>query len=265
MLILIKLATWMLSPLGIVSSLLIIGLVIKKLRLPAFVLGAALLWLFSSYWVSQDLLLRGLEDQTRMLQARSQASERQSNPVAIVVLGGGLIAAAPPERIHPDLLPAADRVWHAARLYHEKRASLIVLTGGQRVGLEGSGLQSEAEAMRIFLRDLGVPDAAMLIEDQARTTRENASKTFDLLNRKIQSSNHSRQSPPEILLVTSASHMPRAIKNYMKAGFHVIPAPAEFNAVGATLATWEKILPSESNLATSSSAIKEWIALMIGY
>ena len=33
---------------------------------------------------------------------------------------------------------------------------------------------SEAEAMRVLLRDLGIPDEAILLETRSRNTRENA-------------------------------------------------------------------------------------------
>lgn len=261
MLILIKLATWLLSPLGVTSSLLLLGLLLKRFRSVLLSIAVICLWGFSTYWLSQGILQKGLEDKARELQRESQDHAPKLSPRFIVVLGGGLLAASPPERPYPDLLTGADRVWHAARLFHSGRAERIILTGGQRVGLEGSGLQSEAEAMRVFLTDLGVPDKAILIEDRAQTTRENALRTLEL----IRATDPDITGLPEIFLVTSASHLPRATANYRRAGFQVVPEPAEFNAIETTLAVWEKILPNESNLATSSSALKEWIALAIGY
>ena len=261
MLILIKLATWLLSPLGITSGLLLAAIAVKRVRFLMLSLGFLALWGLSSHWISQGILLKGLEDRARQLNATINEGA-ETKPSAIVVLGGGLLAASPPERPYPDLLPGADRVWHAARLFRERRAEKVVLTGGQRVGLEGSGLPSEAESMKIFLMDLGVPASAILIEDQARTTRENAAKTRDLIRAMLKPKEVER---PTIILVTSASHMPRAFRNYAKAGFITIAEPAEYNAVDSTLATWEKLLPSESNLATSSNAIKEWIALAVDY
>src|SRR6185295_18590175 len=55
------------------------------------------------------------------LQARARAAAAEAPACcydAIVVLGGGVTPAAPPYLMEPDLADAADRVWHAARLYH---------------------------------------------------------------------------------------------------------------------------------------------------
>lgn len=48
----------------------------------------------------------------------------------IVVLGGGIRGSDAPERPYPDLTQAADRVWHAARLYRAGKAPWVLLSGG---------------------------------------------------------------------------------------------------------------------------------------
>lgn len=46
------------------------------------------------------------------------------------------------------------------------------------------------------------------------------------------------------LLVTSASHLPRAMIFFEKRGLHPLPAPANQMAIDAPLNSWERIIPS---------------------
>lgn len=94
------------------------------------------------------------------------------------MLGGG-ITAGPPDGLYPDLGAAADRVWHAARLFHAGKAPRVILSGG-RMAWRGER-PSEAAATRQFLTDLGVPAAALLFEDRSRSTRENAQYSAELI------------------------------------------------------------------------------------
>ena len=59
--------------------------------------------------------------------------------------------------------------------------------------------------MQIFLRDLGVPDSAMLLETRSRNTRQNAEYSSQLL--RAHKLHH-------VLLVTSALHMHRALGEF---------------------------------------------------
>ncbi|MDO8334794.1 MAG: YdcF family protein [Nitrosomonas sp.] len=170
-------------------------------------------------------------------------------PVA-VVLGGGVASPAPPARFMPDLGRAADRVWFAAQLFHAGKVERIVLSGSvdSRVG----GL-SEAESMRIFIRDLGVPDAAIHLESTSINTRQNAVHVAQLLN---------AWGVDRLLLVTSALHMPRAKRQFEAQGLVVFPAATDHEAVGTA---WDirKLMPDSESLDGSGRAIKEWIGLWL--
>ena len=164
---------------------------------------------------------------------------------AIVVLGG---AVSPPEvsRSDVDLGSGADRVWHAARLYHAGKAPLIVLSGGSD---PADSSMSEAEAMQLFLRDLGVPDSAMLLETRSRNTRENAEYSSQLL--RAHKLHH-------ILLVTSALHMQRALGEFSAQGLEVTPAVTDVEGGQPPPIPW-RYLPDAESLAASARALKEWV------
>ncbi|MEA3643378.1 MAG: YdcF family protein, partial [Lamprobacter sp.] len=95
------------------------------------------------------------------------------------------------------LVTAADRVWHAARLFHAGKFQQLLLSGGQVPTGDGS----EAKAMRRFLLDLGVPDRAIRLEGLSTNTASNASATAALLQ---------ADGIEACMLVTSAlQHAPR--------------------------------------------------------
>lgn len=96
-------------------------------------------------------------------------------------------------------------------LYQQGYAPTLVLTGGD-ARVFGTGPKEAVEMKRWAVR-LGVPESATMIDIEARNTYENATGTKRLLG------------PASILLVSSASHLPRAVPVFTKQGFRVRPAP----------------------------------------
>lgn len=169
---------------------------------------------------------------------------------AIVVLGGGE-RGTPPDWPYPDLASGADRIWHTARLYRAGKAERVIVTGG-RIGWHGER-RSGTEAMRELLVDLGVPESAILIDDQSRSTRENAVEVARIVN---------EQELDNILLVTSALHMRRALATFRAAGLNPIPATADFEVLpeAAHALRW---LPDSQALHDSTRAIKEYLGYWV--
>ena len=152
---------------------------------------------------------------------------------------------------YANLGPAADRVWHAARLYQAGKAPWVVLSGGADLSL---AQESEAKAMAGFIKDLGVPNLALFLEEQSRTTSQNASMTAELL--KGLNIHH-------ILLITSALHMERAKRLFEKQGLQVEAIATDHEAtvmpVGALA-----YLPDAEALSNSAIAMKELAGRVAG-
>ena len=262
MLILIKILTWMASPIGFLLWGSLLGIILllstrwKKSAKCLIGLSIIQVVIFASPVVS-DGLMGALEERARELEKNNQQAElilSDNKYAAIVLLGGGVGPANPPRRPHPDLGGGADRVWHAARLYRRGLAPIIILTGGRAPGLESrDDIQTEAQAMRLVLIDFGVPDSAMVLEEGARNTRENASRTKALIGEK------------RVALVTSAFHMPRSMATFQREGIRVDAFPTDFNADSESAVFWAKLLPTSGSLGGSEAAIKEYIALLIRY
>lgn len=92
---------------------------------------------------------------------------------AIVVLGAAQYAGRP----SPVLQARLD---HAAALWRERRAPLLLLTGGVGTGDKFS----EAEVGRRYLLGLGIPDAAILLEREGRTTGQSVRSSAEILRRR---------------------------------------------------------------------------------
>lgn len=95
----------------------------------------------------------------------------------------------------------------------------------KRIVLTGTAL--EAELMKNELIKFGIEASRITVENAARNTEDNATKTFDLI-----------QPKGKWVLVTSAFHMKRAIMLFEKAGWSVIPWPVGFVTGEASGSSW---------------------------
>ena len=169
---------------------------------------------------------------------------------AIVLLGGGTKPIRG-DMIYPDLTDSADRIWHAARLYHAGKAPLIIVSSGNVSG--NSKRPSRARAMRMLLDALGVPDDAIVIEERSRNTRQNA-----VFTEKIAADRGIRR----VLLVTSYWHLRRAEAVFRRVGMEVIPVAADYKGRRRRFFVSD-LLPHTSRLSFNSVLIKEHLGYFV--
>ena len=204
----------------------------------AFVtLVLALGWLYlCSTALVADGLMAALE---RSYPPRALAATPQAE--AIVLLGGATRGDTHMSTL-ADLNQQADRLVHAAALFHAGRAPLILLSGGGQ-----PGTRPEAERMRDILLVMGVPDQVMRLERESRNTHDNAVNSARLL---------AAVGARKVLLVTSAFHMRRAEALFSAQGLQVIPAPTDYQrlVIDPALPRW---LPTVDALARSTRALHE--------
>jgi len=112
---------------------------------------------------------------------------------------------------------SGDRFIQSVELYHQGIVKKILITGG-------SGLlfnkKDEAWGIKNELLKAGVPDSAILMERKSRNTYENAVFSKQLLD--------TAHLQPPYVLVTSATHMPRAKKCFDKAQVPVVIYPCDY-------------------------------------
>jgi len=153
---------------------------------------------------------------------------------AIVVLGGG------GEWPHGELSSTAlHRTIHGIRLYRKGLAPLLVFSGAQ-----GRMHPSPSALRRTLALTCAVPAQAIITDEGATTTREEARRVADVLRPRGATS---------VLLVTDPYHMLRARWLFERAGFTVRPAPA--NDIQDPAET------PETRLVLLSRAIQEILAI----
>ena len=239
------------NPLGTALLLLLgAGLTLwcGRRRVSLILIGAASAWLW--LWAT-PLASYGLR---RSIEADFPSVHIDQVPAAgaIVIFGG---AVSPPhiDRATANLTAASDRIWHAARLFRSGKAPLLLVSGGSD---PVETTTPEAQVIGSLLQELGVPAEALLIEDQSRTTRENAAFSARLLG---------ERGIDHVLLVTSALHMRRAQRLLAAHGLRVTPAATDYEAgspsAGAPLLRW---IPDTGALDGSSRAIKELLGRSAG-
>ena len=120
----------------------------------------------------------------------------------------------------PDLLARLDTAKAYLEKYPEAR---LILTGGNA---DESG-RTEADVMRDLLVERGVAEDRLILEDQAKTTKENFRNIAGIV---------SAEEP--VVMISSNYHMDRAVQTASQNGFsHVLrlPAPSGFLAYGANM------------------------------
>ncbi|CAI0851794.1 envelope biogenesis factor ElyC [Serratia ficaria] len=190
-------------------------------------------WLFLLLFSLQpvaDRLLRPIESEYR--------TYRGNDPVDfIVVLGGGYT-------YNPDWAPSSNlignslpRVTEGVRLYLAHPGAKMVFTGAR-----GANTLSNAATAARVAESLGVPAQDIVILDRPLDTEQEAGQVAALVGAQ------------PFILVTSANHMPRAMRFFVAKGLHPIPAPANQLAIASPLNIWDRIMPSSMFLGHSERA-----------
>jgi uncharacterized SAM-binding protein YcdF (DUF218 family) len=155
------------------------------------------------------------------------SSRDEARPAqAIVVLGAAQYAGKP----SPVLRARLD---HALDLWNRHLASLLILTGGT-----GSGdTTSEAAVGRNYVKKHGVPDSAILVENEGRTTSESMRAVAGMLEvRGLQSA----------LLVSDPFHMLRLRILARRFGFTPYTSPTRTSPISPNREERWKYIFSES-------------------
>lgn len=155
-----------------------------------FLLTISFIWIFLiGYSPFSNMLLNPLESQYTTLKTIPEDVKY------ILLLGGDV----------------KNRGWEALRLYHLIPNSKIITSG-----YEGSRDIPEAIRTAKILEQCGVPKRDIIIHPKPKDTLEEALKIKSILGDK------------RFILITSASHMPRAMALFKKVGLNPIPSSTNY-------------------------------------
>lgn len=239
----------LLYPPGLSLILLALAILLSVFKKHTFSIALSILaitWVLIWSLPATSLFLGGL------LESRYPYKDPKDLPRAdVIVVFGGNTQANRANWFEPyNRATAIDRIDRAEALYRSGKAPRILLSGGAR-----EGKVSEAQIIARILRQRGIPDSALLLENDSRNTSENARFTdIAMRSQKLRSA----------LLVTSALHMPRALATLEKRGIHVTAAGGAPQIVLPSSNAPNIWLPHLRSLDASRTIIKEYLGLF-GY
>jgi len=236
-----------LNPLIWIFAALIFGLWTKrpKRKQYSFWVATILLFLFSNNFLF-NTVITWWETET------IQANEMQVGDYDIAVLLGGYgNAHGIPAHDRFVFGASANRFTQTLELYRTGKIKRILLTGGKSDIQQQN--RSEGVAARELLLRLGVPDSVIILESNARNTRENALFSKQILD----SLNYEN-----CLLVTSAFHMKRAKACFDKVGISYTPYAVDYKSKNPKYTVSYFLKPSVTPLEYWGMLIKEWVGLV---
>ncbi len=205
------------------------------------------LWTFSIGFVA-DLLCKFAEFPWQ----RIDENDAPTADAIIVLSGGGRPQAPGKSNIYEWDDP--DRYFAGISLFQKGKAPKLFFTGGTTP--YGKESKDEGTLYKEHAISLGIPPSAISTTSKVVNTAEEAIAIRRNLN-EINSSS-------EILLVTSALHMKRAIKLFERQGFLVHPFPVDFKT--SRVSRWQspyQWIPNSGSLHRSSYALRELIGRII--
>lgn len=146
---------------------------------------------------------------------------------------------------------AAGRFQEALRLAQIHPDLPVLFTGG---GVALKGGTTEANIAKNIAQDLGIHLTRFIFEDKSTTTVENATLSYQMIHPKPED---------KWLLVTSANHMPRAVGDFRRAGWQVVPYPVDYKS--SPIIPPYGTLNIQENLQAWSLAMREWASLTRDY
>ncbi len=150
---------------------------------------------------------------------------------------------------------SAERLTEPVILYKKGLVKKLLISGGSANVFPP--FEKEAVYVRKFWLDLGVPDSAIIVESESRNTVENAKFSGNILKERGDCKN--------VLLITSALHMPRSKFIFDKAGIKVEAYPVDFFVLRGRpkkFSLREFIVPRSNVPGIWEAIIHEWVGLL---
>lgn len=267
-------ATALVMPIGTLWLLLFAGTIsslVRRRRLMAA--------MFASVWLAVGLSFNGhvagLFSQMMEHPAESDPAASLKSPLDAVVLLGGYASI---NRFGVgELKSDGQRLMLAAQLWHSGRARTVICTG---TGI--SGRSDPSEIGREMLVSVGVPGDVIFEVPGVNTAAEMRSlKEFfrdppvlwtETIGRRaigagqniLPDNDPGRSNPNSIGLVTSAIHMPRALRLAATRDLKFTPLASNFGGSSEGRFTPSDLIPSAGAGRKFSAVLKEWLAHRVG-
>ena len=221
----------------LVIFLLVLGIKFKSKK---FTISAILVLLFCSLPIVSKQLTSYLERDYAPLQASNM-----DKADAIIVLSGMVKAVNTSNGYKYEFNKSVDRFFSGIELYKKNKANLIVFTRGKYPWSLG---KPEGEYLKELAISYGIPESNILLTENVENTYEEAKSIKKLFPEKNS----------KLILVTTASHMPRALKAFQALDLNVIEYPVDFKNTSSNY-TIMSFIPSAGALSETSNFVREII------
>lgn len=178
-----------------------------------------------------------------------KVADAPPGPAALVVLGSGAnVVKGWDGRLDLMTDNAAARVLETVRVFHLIDPAIVISSGGRPSPDDES--EPSGQNMRDELVRLGIPDSRIIVETQSSNTHDEAIVVTPMLrSRGIE----------HMVLVTSDSHMLRALGTFRTQGWNAVPAIAPDPKFAGTWSEW--LVPSADGLELSRQVSRELLGL----
>jgi len=207
----------------------------------------ALLWLCGTPVVA-DAIMRSLEDQYPY-----RTAEQCPVADAVFPLGGGIVGRRDHGGKDAQWNAAAERFGRAVELFTRRRASVLVLSRGWSTSETD---YSEGARLKEIAVNEGVPEQSIIVTGKTINTAEESAALCGLA---------ARMRWKRVLLVTSAFHMPRAMRLFRGCPAEIVAVPVDYSTPEANGWTgngdFDRFLPQAEALYHSERALREYLGM----
>ncbi|NNC85099.1 MAG: YdcF family protein [Bacteroidia bacterium] len=246
-----KVLYFLIMPFTWVAFLLLGAVFFKRKRKRLLIYTAITFFLFSNPFIANKVM--------SVWEMPSQTYDAVSDDYDVGIILGGTIKFYHGPLQRPLYGRNSDRFLSTVELYKRNKIKKILISGGSGKLMR----PEEREAVLLFetLKQLGVAADDIILENESRSTHENAKYTTEILKRDYPNG--------KFLLITSAFHMRRSLMCFKKQDLSVAPFPVDQRS-GEDIYTPDKtIIPDAENFIKWTTVIHEWIGIIaykiVGY
>lgn len=169
---------------------------------------------------------------------------------AVLVLSGAMGGSSPPGYL-PNWSDAVERFEAGVALAQAEVAPRLLFTGG--IEPHDPRVKSEGTRMRELAIERGVPAERIAQIGAVGNTADEARALARF------AAEHQLK---RVILVTSAWHMPRAVRQFRNSGVEIVPFPVDYRHNQSPPWPWWQLLPKASGLDNTETALRETYGIL---
>jgi len=232
-----KLLPLIVSPLGLLISLMLLAILLRR-QWPVY--WALLILLVCSFPLTARSIWVGLESE---YQYQPPATLPKADAVLVL---SGMLGGFETQDGYVTEWGDPDRFFVGLQLVKLGKADRLIFTRGQ---MPWSNSPPEGEILEQKALEMGISSDRILLTSIVSNTAEESLAVKDLM---------AEYGLTKIILVTSSFHLPRAKLLFDKAGVDTYPYPTDFKAASRDV-TWLHFIPSADAFRETSNGIREYI------